>query len=197
MLELAIGDAYGRPFEFNTSEFVKQNNDGLSYKHREGETADGIGIYTDDTQMSIAIAELMLSEMPGTQVRFAAHFVSAYKRDPRKGYSKRITKALEDTPAKFPFEFILKAKQVGASSNGSVMRAVPLGLLSDPQEIVYKSIVHTTTSHGTLDAVNAATFVSLTAHFFYYIYDVNSDLETNQYKYSVWRNPNAIVLERY
>lgn len=170
LLELAIGDAYGRPFEFNTPEFIAKHNDVLGYKHREGEEENGIGIYTDDTQMSIAIAEQMGSDLPGTQVRFAAHFVTAYKRDPRKGYSKRITKALEETKPNLPFEFILKAKQAGMSSNGGVMRAVPLGMMADPKEIMHRSIVQTSTSHGHIDAVNSAVMVSLTAHFFYHLY---------------------------
>ncbi len=170
MLEIAIGDSYGRPFEFNTPEFIAEHNDVLGYKHRIGEEKNGVGIYTDDTQMSIGVAEQMGSDLPGTQVRFAAHFVTAYKRDPRKGYSKRITKALEESKPNLPFEFILKAKQAGMSSNGSVMRSVPLGMMSDPKEIMHRSIVQTSTSHGHIDAVNSAVVVALTAHFFYHLY---------------------------
>jgi len=170
ILELAIGDAYGRPFEFNTPEFIEANNDLSGYKHREKEEVTGIGTYTDDTQMSMAVAEQILSGLPGTQVRFAAHFVTAYKRDPHKGYSRRITNALEESKANLPFEFILKAKQAGANSNGSVMRAVPLGMMHDPKEIMHRSIVQTSTSHGHIDAVNSACAVSLTAHFFYHLY---------------------------
>lgn len=170
MLEIGISDAYGRPFEFNTPEFIAEHNDVLGYKHRVGEEENGIGIYTDDTQMSIGVAEQMGSDLPGTQVRFAAHFVTAYKRDPRKGYSKRITKALEESKPNLPFEFILKAKQAGMSSNGSVMRSVPLGMMSDPKEIMHRSIVQTSTSHGHIDAVNSAVAVALTSHFFYHLY---------------------------
>lgn len=170
LLEIAIADAFGRPFEFNTPEFIEKNNIIDGYKHREGELLTGIGIYTDDTQMSLGVAEQMLSGLPGTQVRFATHFVAAYKRDPRGGYSKRIKGALEDARAHLPFELILKAKQAGMNSNGSVMRAVPLGLLSDPKEIMYRSIVQTSVTHGHIEAVNAATAISLTAHFFYHLY---------------------------
>src|SRR3989304_1347902 len=119
LLEIGIADAFGRPFEFNTPEFIEKNNDVLTYKHREGELITGIGIYTDDTQMSLGVAEQMLSGLPGTQVRFATHFVNAYKRDPRKGYSRRITNALEESQAHLPFELILKAKQAEARRNGS------------------------------------------------------------------------------
>jgi ADP-ribosylglycohydrolase len=185
MLEIAVADAYGHPFEFNTPEFIEKNNDVLGYKHREGEPVTGIGTYTDDTQMSIAVAEQMGSKLPGTQVRFAAHFVTSYKRDPRKGYSRRITNALEESKPNLPFEFILKAKQAGANSNGSVMRAVPLGLISDPKEIMHRSIVQTSTSHGHIDAVNSAVMVSLTAHFFYHLYP-RLDEKTMDEKFAVY-----------
>lgn len=190
LLLAAIGDAFGRPFEFNTPEFIKENNELSSYKHRIGEEQNGIGIYTDDVQMQIAIAEQMLSGLPGTQVRFASHFVTAYKRDPRKGYSKRITSALEESKSNLPFELILKAKQAGANSNGSVMRAVPLGLLADPKEIMYRSIVQTSVTHGHIEAVNAATAVSLTAHYFYYIYHTNKSkfVYEKLHEYREWMN---------
>jgi ADP-ribosyl-[dinitrogen reductase] hydrolase len=187
ILELGIGDAYGRPFEFNTPEFIKENNDLTGYKHRVGEEQNGIGIYTDDGQMSLAIAEQMLSELPGTQVRFATHFVTAYKRDPRGGYSKRIKNALEESKPNLPFELILKAKQAGANSNGSVMRAVPLGLLADPKEIMYRSIVQTSVTHGHIEAVNSATAISLTAHFFYHLFQRLGDTKPLHEKFIVYQ----------
>jgi ADP-ribosylglycohydrolase len=185
MLEIAIGDAYGRPFEFNTQEFIKANNDVAGYKHRDGEEKTGIGTYTDDTQQSMAIAEQMFSDLPGTQVRFAAHFLAVYKRDPHQGYSKRIKYALEESKLSMPFEFILKAKQAGTNSNGSVMRSVPLGLLSDPKEIMHRCIVQTSASHGHIEAVNASVFVSLTAHFFYHLYPRLDD-KTMPEKFAVY-----------
>lgn len=201
LLEIGIGDSYGRPFEFNTPEFIEANNDVLTYKHRVGEVKDGIGVYTDDTQMSIGVAEQLLSDLPGTQVRYADHFITAYKRDPRKGYSKRITKALEESNPRMPFEFILKANQAGMSSNGSVMRSVPLGLLPDPKEVMHRSIVQTSTSHGHIEAVNSAVAVALTAHFFYYVYprvlELKKSSKENFDIYVDWmgRNMGSVVFK--
>ena len=78
--------------------------------------------------MSIGCAEQMLSGLPGTQVRFSAHFVGAYKRDPRKGYSRRVTNALEESKPNLPFELILKAKQAGMSSNGPAIKGAARGI---------------------------------------------------------------------
>ena len=185
LLEIGIGDAYGRPFEFNTPEFITKNNDIIGYKHRDNEVIlDGIGRYTDDTQMSLAIAEHMISEFPGTQIRYAHHFVNAYHRDPRNGYSKRIKKALSESRVNFPFELIIKANPTGFSSNGSVMRTIPLGLRSNPKEIIYNCIVHTSVTHGSIEATNATIAIALTAHYLYHIIEtVKGDLYTH---YASW-----------
>ncbi|BAY79371.1 ADP-ribosylation/crystallin J1 (plasmid) [Nostoc linckia NIES-25] len=41
------------------------------------------GNYTDDTQMSIAIAEVIVAQAPWTAEVLAQSFVTAFKRDPR------------------------------------------------------------------------------------------------------------------
>ena len=51
LVEIAIGDAYGRPFEFASREFIEANNEMRKYVNHEGENFE-CGIYTDDTQMS-------------------------------------------------------------------------------------------------------------------------------------------------
>ncbi|MBB1364714.1 ADP-ribosylglycohydrolase family protein [Shewanella sp. SR44-4] len=57
--EIAIADAYGAGFEFSSAKKVKMYNDLSTYC-----THDLYGFsakYTDDTQMTIAIAELLLT----------------------------------------------------------------------------------------------------------------------------------------
>lgn len=168
LLNIACADAYGRSFEFNTPEFIHEYNDLVSYKHRSGEEQNGIGIYTDDTQMSIAIAEHLIYGILTSQEEYARFFLQAYLRDPHEGYSKRLKAALSCSNS--ANEFISSCKQAGLSSNGSVMRAIPIGLISDPKEVMYRTIVHTSTTHGHIDAVNAAVAVALTAHYLYHIY---------------------------
>ena len=57
----AIGDAYGFCFEFASAEFVAANND-LNY-HQHPEFSSTIpGVYSDDTEMQLALAEFMLDE---------------------------------------------------------------------------------------------------------------------------------------
>jgi ADP-ribosylglycohydrolase len=57
LLELAIGDAYGAGFEFADAQTVREKNDLSRYvKHPRHRIQPGS--YTDDTQMSLAIAEI-------------------------------------------------------------------------------------------------------------------------------------------
>ena len=186
LLEFAIGDAYGRTFEFASKEFIKEHNDIKGYKHREGEIMDGIGIYTDDTQMSLGVAELLLSGAPTTQIRYAHHFLDAYKRDPRGGYSRRIRAALEDSNPRFPFEFLLKTKPAGFKSNGSVMRTMAIGLTPNTDEIIHNCMVHTSTSHGSMEALNATVAIALTVHYLYYIHKANGNPVKDVSDYQTW-----------
>lgn len=45
---------------------------------------------TDDTQMSLAIAEAIVSREPWTPELLAAKFVKAFKRDRRVGYASKL-----------------------------------------------------------------------------------------------------------
>jgi len=82
LVEIAIGDAYGRPFEFASREFIEANNEMRKYVNREGENFE-CGIYTDDTQMSLALCECLISKgkkastHKGLSGTFAAHSVRA------------------------------------------------------------------------------------------------------------------------
>lgn len=185
LLEIGIGDAYGRAFEFNTPEFIAQNNDpARGYSHRENESPTGTGTYTDDTQMSIGIALHMLSKNPAaTAPHYAHRFMSVYKRDPHAGYSRRVRTALETSEN--VVQFLENVKSKGASSNGSVMRTIPLGLMKDPQDVIHHCIAHTTATHCSVDAINATIAVALTAHYFVHYPSpmkiVNSDVPVDRY----------------
>src|ERR1700676_3298355 len=86
LLELAIGDAYGACFEYAEDSFVRENNDLSAYvQHPRPRIKPGC--YTDDTQMSAAIAEIIVSDAPWTPETLAQQFVTAFKRDPRGGYA--------------------------------------------------------------------------------------------------------------
>jgi len=62
LVELAIGDAYGAGFEYvRDRRFINSNNDLTGYIKNPKHLRKS-GNYTDDTQMSIAIAELIVEK---------------------------------------------------------------------------------------------------------------------------------------
>ena len=94
MIELAIGDAYGAAFEYVKPEHIRTFHTLAGYaRHpRHGLVP---GSYTDDTQMSVALAEVLLDEPSWNRQAFAERFVCAFKRDPRDGYARGFQKLLE------------------------------------------------------------------------------------------------------
>jgi len=67
LLELAIGDAYGAGFEYvDTKMILPQNNLSGYVKHPRHHIQPGS--YTDDTQMSLAIAEALAAGSCSTEI---------------------------------------------------------------------------------------------------------------------------------
>ena len=88
LVDLAVGDAYGAGFEFADPGFVVEHNTLRGYVQNPVYAGLRPGRYTDDTQMTIAVAEVLVEGGPWTDVRFAEAFVRAFHRDPRQGYAK-------------------------------------------------------------------------------------------------------------
>jgi ADP-ribosylglycohydrolase len=150
---IAIADALGAPYEFADQE-----------KRSKYDGSMNLGIYTDDTQMTLAIAEHMLFDCRMSQESYAESFIESYRRDPRGGYSKRTRTALESpSPQKMLAKGIF-----GPRGNGSVMRCLPLGLYSEPAEVIGRAMVQSTTTHLSLAATNASVLTALTAHYIYH-----------------------------
>jgi ADP-ribosyl-[dinitrogen reductase] hydrolase len=91
-LESAIGDAYGAAFEFiepDRAKAVGLVNNAIAFQNHP-ELPIGGGRYTDDTQMTIAVVEAMLSGKEITKQLLADKFVEVFKRDERKGYGSKF-----------------------------------------------------------------------------------------------------------
>src|SRR5687768_11015990 len=89
LLELAVGDAYGAGFEYVDADVVRASNH-LSHFVKHPRHAIVPGRYTDDTQMSLAIAEAIVDQLPWIPAMLADKFVEVFKRDPRAGYAGRF-----------------------------------------------------------------------------------------------------------
>ena len=152
LLELAIGDAYGAGFEFADHNIIDDHNDLSGYiKHQKHDITPGN--YTDDTQMSIAIAEMMLNGHDWTILNIANKFVEVFKRDPRLGYSSRMFAAL--TKSKDGSEFLKKIDPKSERS-GAAMRAPPLGFLPEIDQVIEYATLQAKLTHKTQIGINSA-----------------------------------------
>ena len=172
LLNLAIGDAFGRPFEFTDKDEIEQNFDIKKYAHFGAESIKtGIGKYTDDTQMSMAIADHMLHSEEMSHHSYAVYFYNSYDKDPRSGYSRRIRSCLVQDSVQ---GFISKAAQMKPrNSNGSVMRCLPLGMYPDVEDVKKACLIQTTLTHPTFECITATLMVALSFHYYYYRIEEN------------------------
>lgn len=157
LVEMAIADAYGAGFEFRDDHFVAANND-LSRYHPHALGDLKAGQYTDDTQMSIALAEMMLNDCDWSRLSVAKGFFNTYDRDPRDGYSKRMKKLLT-------YGTVEEMLNSNGGGNGAAMRAGVLGLY--PTLVTARGRAHhqARVTHNTTASDDAAKAVAVAVHF--------------------------------
>ncbi len=168
VLELAVGDAYGAGFEYVDREAIEAANDLSCYvKHPRHNIPPGW--YTDDTQMSIAIAEAILSGEPWTPLMLADKFVEVFKRDPREGYAARFYEFLNRVRDDQQF---LAEIEPTSDKSGAAMRAAPIGVFPELQNVIARTTLQATLTHNTPDGINAAVASALMTH--YFVHDLGS-----------------------
>lgn len=163
LLEIAIGDAYGAGFEFASKEKVTNFNNLTAY-HEHG-LGIAPGHYTDDTQMSMALAELMISSAPWDEYTITQKFVECFKRDKRLGYSKGFYAFLDSINS--AEEFLAQIKP-NSKANGAAMRSVPIGLFPNIEDVLNNAQVQAKLTHDTAIGINSSQAVALASHYFYY-----------------------------
>lgn len=159
LVEMAIADAYGAGFEFVEPEVILAHNNLSGYRAHalSGDSA----CYTDDTQMSLALAELMLSDTVWQEDTIAAAFFHTYHRDPVHGYAKRLQQAFNGAVDVQEFAKCVKTDSFG---NGAMMRSLPLGYYREEQEVIAKATLQARVTHDHDIAVNAAVCIALAVH---------------------------------
>lgn len=159
LLEIAFGDAYGAGFEFCSREKIERHNNLASYVSHECGMAPGR--YTDDTQMSMAVAEVLLASTDWTSDAFADAFVRCYKRDPRMGYAKGLQSLLDDCGSGIELR---KKIHPNSARNGAAMRSVPLGLIPDKHLLLATAREQAVVTHDTPGGILSSQVVALMAH---------------------------------
>ena len=180
LTEIAIADAYGAGFEFcSEDKIISLNNLELYSKH---ELYNILGKYTDDTQMSIAIVEFILSDQEWTKENIASKFIECFKRDVRLGYSEGFFNLLSKVESsKNLLELIIPTSE----RNGAAMRSVPIGFLKNKEDVIALAKLQAQITHDSPIGIQSSCAVALAAHFGTHqkgsIEDLESFLESEQY----------------
>jgi len=133
------------------------------------------GQYTDDTQMSIAVAETLIAQtlvheqkfrgLYLTREAFADSFVRCFKRDRRDGYARSFQQFLGTVSTGGEF---LEKIHPASDKNGAAMRSVPLGVLKSPEEVARVAEIQAKITHDTPNGILSSQIVALMSHFALY-----------------------------
>lgn len=160
LIEIAIADAYGAGFEFCDSKKIDLYNNLESYCRHE--LYDMSGNYTDDTQMSIAIAEFILSGVKWSKENIASKFIECFQRDIRFGYSEGFYNLLIKVKSG---EELINTLISTSERNGAAMRSVPIGYLKKKEDVIYFSTLQAQITHNTKLGVSSSCAVALAAYY--------------------------------
>jgi len=176
LVEMAIGDAYGACFECTSNDFVARNND-LNYEIHprvlrrypadKQPTLVPAGCYTDDTQMSIGIVEMMLDKTFDWHDKeaMADVFLKCFKQDERRGYTPYLFLTLMNSKSG---KELLSKLNGDSDKSGAFMRAAPIGLYSDLDEVKEKAVLQAIVTHDSWVGRNSAIGAAMMAHYFYH-----------------------------
>lgn len=165
LVELAIGDAYGAGFEYAERGFVAAHNTLGGYVRHPTHGGLCPGHYTDDTQMSLAITELLVSTDTWTPANLAEKFVEVFRRDERVGYSRRFAEVLQSVQNGSE---LLERIQPHSDRSGAAMRAGPIGVLPTVEDVVHHAGVQASVTHDTPAGIEAAQAAALAVHYCYH-----------------------------
>jgi ADP-ribosyl-[dinitrogen reductase] hydrolase len=177
MLELGIGDAYGSCFENCEARYVEAHND-LHFVGKQPSLVPS-GRYSDDTQMSIAIAELILEDFDwaneDANERMADKFLEVFKRDERRGYTPYFFMVLLNSSNG---KELLSKIDGKSNKSGAFMRSAPVGLYPDLNDVMEIAARQAMVTHDSWVGRNSAIGAAMMMHYFYYDLGDKDDLVT-------------------
>jgi poly(ADP-ribose) glycohydrolase ARH3 len=151
LLGTFVGDALGMPFEQADPTEVPERVEMVDARL-------GRGTYTDDTQMTIALAESLLERGEVDPVALGRAFADAY--DPRRGYGSGTTEVLRLVRSGAHPHEAARAAFGGAGSlgNGAAMRVAPVAVryTRDPAMLAQAARASALVTHAHRLAVDAA-----------------------------------------
>ena len=142
-----IGDLAGSVYEYDQTKNIKSIN--------ISQLIDSKSFYSDDTILTIAIAEAILNDRDYDKyLRYYINKYSTYKPD-FKPYFK--------TPFSPSIIKWAKGNYIGTSiGNGAMMRISPVGyLFNNEEDVIENARLATIPSHNSIEAIDCATKVAL------------------------------------
>jgi ADP-ribosylglycohydrolase len=126
------------------------------------------GTYSDDTQMSLGVANVLLKDKPYTKLQFADSWVDIYKKDPRDSYSRGFQAILDSIRDGEGGRELIFRLHPYSNKNGAAMRSVPIGILPTPEEVLEVSKLQAKITHDTPGGIFSSQAVALMSHFVLY-----------------------------
>lgn len=163
-----IGDAYGAGFEFRPAAYIAAFNDGKTYRAHGLDEAHVPGSPTDDTQMTLAVINVLRHGNWGQPVAYADEFVRMYRESPASGYGAKMRELLPaaahvSEPGRFLIHSCLPFTTKDTS--GAAMRAIPCGLpYGAGSSVIFRALTSARVTHHHPDSINAAVVVALCAY---------------------------------
>lgn len=171
LLGTAVGDALGVPFEtklVNYEPLVKwDGKEFLGSEHHKLKP----GQYSDDTQMSLMVAESLIANRGFNPDDLAARYVDWIVSGAARGYGKTTLMAVQNLQSGKHWS---ESGIAGSYGNGTAMRAAPFGVYfrNDLKSLVNIVKIDSAITHASEDAEAGALAIALTA-----AYAVNNDLD--------------------
>lgn len=171
LLGTAIGDALGVPFEtklLNNKELLEW--DGSTYLGSEHHKLKP-GQYSDDTQMSIVVAESLIANHGFNPDDLAQRYLAWIKSGLARGYGKTTLMAMQNLDSGRHWS---ESGVAGSYGNGTAMRAAPFGVYfrNDLRSLVNIVKIDSAITHVSEDAEAGAIAIALAA-----AYAVNNDTD--------------------
>lgn len=166
LLYIAMADAYAMGAEYIKLPEHQEVQDQLlkfeTYVNNPHHPV-GIGLYTDDTEMSIANSLVLIKNKGVMHLDFADAYVEEFNFGGRRlGYSKGLQAILESVSSGRE----LRQKLVpNSDKNGAAMRAIPFGYSSDLKYALEATAMSASITHHTTIGMFSARAMTLASHF--------------------------------
>ena len=122
------------------------------------------GQYTDDTQMTIAVAEAFLAGRAHSAPELADAFVRTFRRDRRQGYSAGLQGVIGEVADGQELLTRLHGRN-DSEKNGAAMRSLVYGFASTFAEVAQLAILGARITHDTAAGVSSAHAIAIMSHF--------------------------------